>query len=124
MNNMDKLIQNKVLSREWTFQEIAQLHSTIDSLSNEIVSEISLKERFELIKELRIKDDHVGIPIEQVISELTLISVKVEVAEKIRIMLNQATVNFGGNKNEVSEGDVGGKSHKKRTTNEKNNSKE
>jgi len=124
MNNIDKLIKNKVLSREWTFQEIAQLHATIDSLSSEIVSEISLQERFGLIKELRIKDSHVGVPIEQVISELVLVSIKVEVAEKIRIMLNKATVNFGGNKNEVSEGNVGGKSHKKRTTDEKNNSKE
>ena len=121
---MDELIINKVLSKDWTFQEIAQLHGTIDSLSNEIVSEISLRERFDLIKELRIKDDHVGMPIEQVISELVLVSVKVEVAEKIRIMLNKATVNFGGNKNEVSERNVGGKSHKKRTTDEKNNSEE
>ena len=61
-----------------------------------------LYREFDLIKELRIKDDHVGMPIEQVISELVLVSVKVEVAEKIRIMLNKATVNFGGNKNEVS----------------------
>ena len=41
---MDELIINKVLSKDWTFQEIAQLHGTIDSLSNEIVSEISLRE--------------------------------------------------------------------------------
>ena len=121
---MDELIINKVLSKDWTFQEIAQLHGTIDSLSNEVVSEISLQERFDLIKELRIKDNHVGMPIEQVISELVLVSVKVEVAEKIRIMLNKATVNFGGNKNEVSERSVGGKSHKKRSTDEESKDKQ
>ena len=121
---MDELIINKVLSKDWTFQEIAQLHGTIDSLSNEVVSEISLQERFDLIKELRIKDNHVGMPIEQVISELVLVSVKVEVAEKIRIMLNKATVNFGGNKNEVSERNVGGKSHKKRSTDEESKDKQ
>jgi len=93
-------------------------------LSTEILGELSLQERFDLVKELRIKDSHVDVPIEQVMSGLVLLSIKVEVAEKIRIMLSRATVNFGGNKNEVSEGNVGGKSHKKRTTDEKNNSKE
>ena len=121
---MDELIKNKVLSKDWTFQEISNIQTTIDVLSTEVMSELSLQERFDLIKELRIKDNHVGMPIEQVISELVLVSIKVEVAEKIRIMLNKATVNFGGNKNEVSERDVGGKSHKKRTTDEKNNSEE
>ena len=121
---MDELIKNKVLSKDWTFQEISNIQTTIDVLSTEVMIELSLQERFDLIKELRIKDNHVGMPIEQVISELVLVSIKVEVAEKIRIMLNKATVNFGGNKNEVSERDVGGKSHKKRTTDEKNNSEE
>jgi len=45
-----------------------------------------------------------------------------EIAGVIRIMLNTATVDFGGNENEISEGSMGGKPHKERTTDEKKNS--
>jgi hypothetical protein len=45
-----------------------------------------------------------------------------EIAGVIREMLDTATVDFGGNKNEISEGSMGGKPHKERTTNEKKSS--
>jgi hypothetical protein len=39
-------------------------------------------------------------------------------------MLNTATIEFGGNKNENAERSLGGESHKKLTSNEKKNSNE
>jgi len=121
---VNKIIENKVLGKDWTFQEISNIQATIETLSREIMGELTLEERYNLIKELRINESFVGVPIEQAIAELVLMSLKAEVADKIKIMLSRATVNFGGNKNEVSEGNVGRKSHKERTTDEKNNSKE
>ena len=42
-----------------------------------------------------------------------------EIAGIIREMLNTATVNFGGNNNEISENGLGGESNKKRSADEK-----
>ena len=52
-----------------------------------------------------------------------------DIAEAITEMLGEATISFGnenngGNENEISERSVGGKSHKKRTTDEKKNSED
>ncbi len=81
-------------------------------------------DRFQLARENKINDGYVGMTLEDTFRTIVMTHIKGEVAGTIRNMLDGATVNFGGNKNEVSERNVGGKSHKKRTTDEKNNSEE
>ena len=44
------------------------------------------------------------------------------IAEAIKNELSNATINFKVNKNEVSKGSLGGEPHKKRPSDEKNNS--
>lgn len=122
--NMKDLIETKVLSKNWSFGEISNLGETIEILSKDIFSEINVLERFELIREIKINDNFVGMSFEDAFRETVMIHLKGEIAGVIREMLDKATVNFGGNKNEVSERSVGGESSKKRTTNEKKNSKE
>ena len=122
--NMKDLIETKVLSKNWSFSEISNLGETIEVLSKDIFSEINVLERFELIREIKINDNFVGMSFEDAFRETVMIHLKGEIAGVIREMLDKATVNFGGNKNEISERSVGGESSKKRTTNEKKNSKE
>lgn len=121
---MKDLIETKVLSKNWSFTEISNLGETIEVLSKEIFSEINVLERFELIREIKINDNFVGMTFEDAFRETVMIHLKGEIAGVIRVMLDKATVNFGGNKNEVSEGSVGGKPSKKRPADEKKNSKE
>ena len=120
---MNDIIKEKVLAKNWSFNEIANLNQTIDSLATDIYEEMKLIERFELIREIRIKETYVGEVFEDVMKQTVLLALRAEVAETIRNMLDNATVNFGGNKNEISERSMGGKPHKKRTADEKNDSK-
>ena len=116
------IIKEKVLARDWTFSEISNLKATIKSLSNEIYSESTINERFELLRDIRINETHVGHTFEDMMRDATNIKLSGEIAGVIRNMLNTATVNFGGNDNEISEGSLGGEPHKERTTNAKKSS--
>ena len=121
-DKMIKEIRKKVLERDWTFNEISNLKTTIESLSKTIYLEMKLQERFELVREVRINENFVGHTFEDVLREGVMTTLQGEVASIIREMLNTATVKFGGNNNEISEGSLGGKSHKKRTADEKKSS--
>lgn len=116
---MNDLIKQKVLARNWTFNEISNLKDTINILSKEIYHELTLKERFDSIKVIRINENWTGMPFEDVMKEAIMITLQGEIAGIIRQMLNTATVDFGGNKNEISENGLGRKSNKERTTDEK-----
>jgi len=121
-DNMKDLIKSKVLSKNWSFLEVSDLANSIGLLAKEIYIELSLKERFDLVREIRINDNMLGKAYEDVFRDIGLIQIQADVAEVIKQMLGTATVNFGGNKNEVSEGSVGGESHKERSTDEEKNS--
>ena len=121
---MNDIIKQKVLARNWSFNEIANLNQTIESLATDIYEEMKLIERFELIREIRIKETYVGEVFEDVMKQTVMIALRAEVANTVRNMLNNATVNFGGNKNdEVSERSVVGESNEERRSATKKNSK-
>ena len=120
---MNDIIQQKVLAKNWTFNEIADLKKTIESLATDIYEEMKLIERFELIREIRIKETYVGEVFEDVMKQTVMVALRAEVADTVRNMLNNATVNFGGNKNEVSERSVVGESNEERSSTTKKNSK-
>ena len=119
---MKEVIELKVKARPWTFNEISNLMVTIEDLSNEIYSEMNLIERFDMVKETKINDSMVGYYYADILREMCLTHIKAEVAGTIKNMLNTATVNFGGIKNEISESSLGGKPPEKRKTDEKKNS--
>lgn len=120
---MNEIIKQKVLAKNWTFNEIADLNRTIENLATDVYEEMKLIERFDLIREIRIKETYVGEVFEDVMKQTVLTSLRAEVADTVRNMLNSATVNFGGNKNEVSERSVVGESNEERSSTTKKNSK-
>ena len=117
------LIRLKVLSRAWSFTEISNLKETINYICEEVYNESTISERFELIRGLKINDAFIGKTFEDSFREAIKIQLSGDIAGVITEMLGEATINFGGNKNEISERSVGGESHKKRPTNEKKDSK-
>ena len=120
---MNEIVKQKVLAKNWTFNEIADLNRTIENLATDVYEEMKLIERFDLIREIRIKETYVGEVFEDVMKQTVLTSLRAEVADTVRNMLNNATVNFGGNKNEVSERSVVGESNEERSSTTKKNSK-
>ena len=121
---MNEIIKQKVLAKNWTFNEIADLNRTIENLATDVYEEMKLIERFDLIREIRIKETYVGEVFEDVMKQTVLTSLRAEVADTVRNMLNNATVNFGGNKNdEVSERSLVGESNEERSSTTKKNSK-
>jgi hypothetical protein len=116
---LKELIKKKVLAKSWTFNEISDLTVTIKVLSEEVWSEMTLLERIDLVRDIRINENMLGHTFEDEFRDIGIIQIQANVAEVIKQMLNTATVNFGGNNNEVSENGLGGESSKKRTANEK-----
>ena len=100
-------------------KEIADLKSTIALICNELSEELTLMERFTLANEVRIKESYVGMELYHVLGDIVYTSLQVQVAETIKELLNTATINFGGNTNEISENGLGGKSNQKRSADEK-----
>ena len=119
---MKELIRKRVLSKSWTFSEISDLNNTIQILSEEVWSEMTLLERIDLVRDIRINETLVGWDFEHAIREVVLSSLKGDIAEVIKNMLSNATINFGGNNNEISERSMGGESHKERPADEKKDS--
>ena len=122
-DGVNEIIKQKVLAKNWTFNEIADLNRTIENLATDVYEEMKLIERFDLIREIRIKEEYTGECFEDVMRVAVMLSLKAEVADTIRNMLNNATVNFGGNENEVSERSVVGESNEERSSTTKKNSK-
>jgi len=116
---MKELIKKKVLAKNWTFNEISDLNNTIQILSEEVWSEMTLHERIEIVREIRINENLIGVGFENAIKEVVITYLKGDIAQVIKNMLSKATINFGGNNNEISEGSLGGESHKERPANEK-----
>ena len=110
------------MAKSWTFNEISDLAATIKVLSEEVWSEMTLLERIDLVRDIRINENLVGWDFEHAIREVVLTSLKGEIAEVIKNMLSKATINFGGNNNEISERSMGGESHQKRTSDEEEDS--
>jgi len=119
---MKELITKKVLDKSWTFTAISNLKPTIEELSEEVYSEMKVIDRVKAIRDYKINEHFVGMSFEEVFRTMTMTHIKGEVAETIRIMLEKATINFGGNNNEISERSMGGESHKERTADEKKDS--
>jgi len=116
---MKELIKKKVLSKKWSFLEVSELANSIGLLANEIYIELSLQERFELVRDIRINENMIGRTYEDMFRDIGLIQIQADMAEVVKQMLNSATVNFGGNNNEISENGLGGESNKERPTDEK-----
>lgn len=115
-------IKKKVLAKNWTFNDISNLKESVTVLANDIYSEMTLIEKFKTISEVRIKEDYVGLYLEDVMRDTVMITLTGEIAEIIKEMLNTATIEFKVNKNEISKRSVGGESHKERTPNAKKSS--
>jgi len=122
MEEIAELIKEKILKRVWSFEQISNLKETVKSISSEIYSELPISKRVIMIREIRMNEECLGMSIEDTIRNIGLTYLNGEIALVVKEMLSKATIDFGGNKNEISERSMGGKSHKERPADEKNDS--
>tara|TARA_R110000765_G_scaffold416662_1_gene518616 strand:+ start:655 stop:1026 length:372 start_codon:yes stop_codon:yes gene_type:complete len=122
--SLSEKIKTKIEERDWSFTEIANIKNTTELLATEILSDMTALERLGILQDVTITEEWVGGSFNTMFSQIAHREIKGEIAQVISLMLNSATVNFGGNKNDISEGSMGGKPHKERTTDEKEDSEE
>jgi hypothetical protein len=119
MNEED--IEIIVRNRDWSFSELSNLRSTISALGDEIYHEMNLMERFSLVRDAEV---YPSKTYEESMKKAVKIELTGMIAEVFTKMLETAKIDFGGNKNEISERSVGGKSHQERPTDEEKSSTE
>ena len=124
----DIMIEEKVREmlnqKQWTLAELQDMKGLVSIFSDEIYGELDAKEKLDMVWEEPINN------VEQanfgrLFYYMVIGKISEEVAIVLKKLLMNANVNFnGGNKNEVSEGSMGGQSLEERPSNEKTDSEE
>ncbi len=111
--NLNQYIMNELKKKEWTFEEISNVQTTINIMAHKAYDYMTPKDKLDIVW------SEMG----EEFQKKVLMKIKAEIAETIKIELSTATVKFGGNENDVSEGSLGGKSPATSKTDEKKDSK-
>ena len=115
----EEMIEDIVRNRDWSFSELSNLRSTISALGDEIYHEMNLMDRFSLVRDAEV---YPSKTYEESMKKAVKIELTGMIAEVFTKMLQTAKIDFGGNKNEISERSMGGESHKERPADEENDS--
>ena len=111
--NLKQYIMNELKKKEWTFEEISNVQTTINIMSHKAYDHMTPKDKLDMVW------NEIGEDFQKKV----LMKIKAEIAETIKIELSTATVRFGGNENDVSEGSLGGEPPAASKTDEKKDSK-
>lgn len=119
---LEDKIREQLRGKTWTFQEITNITEVVDGLVDMSYSDLNAQEKLDLVWNDYIHKSEMAFG--QFFQGLVQQKMKREIASIVSAELESATIEFKVNENEVSEGSVGGKSHKKRSTNEKSKDKQ
>ena len=118
---ISKKVKEKLKEKTWTFQEISNITDVIRTMSNEMYDDLDVKSKIDLVWNVEVYSDCL---FGEFFQEKVLEQLSDKIAEIIKMELQTANVNFkDDDKDEVSKRSVGRKPPKKRTTNEKSDSK-
>ena len=78
---MNDLIKKKVLARNWTFSEISNLRDTISILCNDIFLELTLTERFQIVRDIKVNENFIGHTFEDVMRDAIQLQLSADIAE-------------------------------------------
>ena len=111
--NLKQYIMNELKKKEWTFEEISNVQTTINIMSHKAYDHMTPKDKLDIVW------NEIGEDFQKKV----LMKIKAEIADTIKTELSTATVRFGGNENDVSEGSLGGEPPAASKTDEKKDSK-
>ena len=126
MKRIENRVKDLLIEKEWTFADLQDMESIVKEFADILEKEldygfIARLCEAEPIVEYMSKETTFG----DLFWRIRQSTLQSYVAKYLKEELMNANVNFnGGDKNEVPKGSVGGKSSKKRTTDEKKNSEE
>ena len=121
---IEEKVKEMLNEKEWTLAELQDMKGLVTEFSDKIYGEMDAKEKLELIWEApitNVQQANFG----RLFYYMVVGKISEEVAIVLKKLLMNANVNFnGGNKNEVSEGSMGGQSLEERPADEKTDSEE
>lgn len=131
---ISKRVKEMLKGREWTFADLQDMNLVVNQMVENLYDEISAKDKLDMVWNRETTDtmsyntldnEWIPMPFGVLFQGLVKEELTANVIEVVKIELMSANVNFnGGNKNEVSEGSMGGQSLEERPSNEKTDSEE
>jgi len=128
MAMIEEMVRNELNTRVWTFKEIANVSTTVETLTKMVYENLSNFDRLELVWDVEVVvNDNKVIYFGELYKEMVMSELRVMVADIVKDELSSAKIVFNKNevdKNEVSERSLGGQSSKRRTPDEASDSEE
>ena len=119
---INKMVKEELKQKVWSFSEIANVSETVENLAETLYEKMPTTDKLKMVWETEIFAEE-RTPFGQIYMNTVMAQLRIHIAEVVREELLGASVSFKEeNKNENAKRSVGGKSSKKRTTNEKKSS--
>ena len=117
------MVKEELNQKVWSFSEIANVSETVDNLAETLYEKMPTTDKLKMVWDTDVFAEE-RTPFGQIYVNTVMSELRIKIAEVVREQLLEAKVSFKEeNKNENAKRSVGGKSSKKRTTDEKNSSK-
>ena len=121
---INKMVKEELNQKVWSFTEIANVSDTVENLAEALYEKMPTTDKLKMVWDTDVFAEE-RTPFGQIYMNTVMSQLRIKIAEVVREELLQAKVSFKEeNKNENAKRSVGRKSSKKRTTNEKDSSKE
>ena len=121
---IDKMVKEELKQKVWSFSEIANVSETVNHLAETLYEKMPTTDKLKMVWDTDVFAEE-RTPFGQIYMNTVMSELKIKIAEVVREELLEARVSFKEeNKNENTKRSVGGKSSKKRTTDEKNSSEQ
>ena len=116
-------VKEELKQKVWSFSEIANVSDTVNNLAETLYEKMPTTDKLKMVWDTEVFAEE-RTPFGQIYMNTVMSQLKIKIAEVVREELLEAKVSFKEeNKNENAKRSVGGKSSKKRTTDEKDSSK-
>ena len=116
------MVKEELNQKVWSFTEIANVSETVENLAEAMYEKMPTTDKLKMVWETDVFAEE-RTPFGQIYMNTVMSELRIKIAEIVRAELLEAKVSFKEvNKNENAKRSVGGKSSKKRTTDEKKSS--
>mgnify|MGYP006879414372 FL=1 len=118
------MVKEELKQKVWSFSEIANVSDTVNNLAETLYEKMPTTDKLKMVWDTEVFAEE-RTPFGQIYMNTVMSQLKIKIAEVVREELLEAKVSFKEeNKNENAKRSVGGKSSKKRTTDEAKDSEE
>ena len=121
---IDEMVKEELNQKVWSFSEIANVSDTVNNLAEILYEKMPTTDKLKMVWETDVFAEE-RTPFGQIYMNTVMSQLKIKIAEVVREQLLDAKVSFKEEiKNENAKRSVGGKSSKKRTTDEEKSSQD